>query len=203
MKIYSQKSTLPAIQTELLVVFHPLDGIIDGTLAILDKITDGQFTALEKLGALPKKAKRIRTFYQITGIKAKAVAVVGVENSEKGLRAVAAKLSGYLRGQSVTTAAIYLGGGEISSVPLQQQSRLLAQGLIDADYVCDKYKSDSKDREPLDVTFYAHNNEQFDTVDAAVRTGVAIANGMNSMKNLGNAPSNICTPKYLAKIARR
>ncbi|MCE0557665.1 leucyl aminopeptidase [Motilimonas sp. E26] len=41
------------------------------------------------------------------------------------------------------------------------------------------------------------------TNDAAVTLGQAIANGMNVTKQLGDLPSNICTPTYLAKFAAK
>ena len=40
------------------------------------------------------------------------------------------------------------------------------------------------------------------TAKAAVAQGIAVANGVDLTKNLGNLPSNICTPTYLANTAK-
>jgi leucyl aminopeptidase len=37
---------------------------------------------------------------------------------------------------------------------------------------------------------------------AAVRTGIAVANGMDLARDLGNRPPNVCTPSHLADVAR-
>ena len=37
----------------------------------------------------------------------------------------------------------------------------------------------------------------------AATRGTAIANGMDLTRDLGNLPSNICTPTYLANTARQ
>ena len=39
-------------------------------------------------------------------------------------------------------------------------------------------------------------------VAAAFKRGAALAEGMNLAKDLGNLPTNICTPSYLAKQAQ-
>jgi len=47
----------------------------------------------------------------------------------------------------------------------------------------------------------ARRSEQT-AAEAAVKQGVAIADGMTLAKNLGNLPGNICTPAYLAQQAQ-
>jgi leucyl aminopeptidase len=42
-----------------------------------------------------------------------------------------------------------------------------------------------------------------DTAKQAVRQAVAVANGMDLTRDLGNFPANICTPSYLANTARK
>jgi leucyl aminopeptidase len=40
-------------------------------------------------------------------------------------------------------------------------------------------------------------------VDAALKQGVALANGMDLTKRLGNLPGNVCTPTYLGEQAKK
>src|SRR5690606_13416626 len=40
-------------------------------------------------------------------------------------------------------------------------------------------------------------------LEAAARTGEAIADGMALARDLGNLPGNVCTPAYLADTARK
>lgn len=206
MKILSKKNKLDEISTDLLVLFSNTDGddkhLSDG-VAALDKLTGGQLSKLQAAGALPSKPGSIRSFYHLGGLQAKAVAVVGVENNRKGLEAAAAKISGYLRQQSISTAAVYVGDNAFDSLPSQESWQFLAQGMLSADYVCDTYKSTAKPRKPLEVVLLTDNDSQTKAVQKAVNHGTAIAGGMNLLKDLGNAPGNVCTPKYLAKAAKQ
>ncbi len=77
-------------------------------------------------------------------------------------------------------------------------------GATEAVYRFDKLKSKQDEvRRPLRrLTLTVQRRNEIAAAENAVRTGQAIAQGMNLAKDLGNLPGNVCTPTYLAEQAR-
>ncbi len=78
------------------------------------------------------------------------------------------------------------------------------QATEDAMYRFDQMKSKKEGtRRPLRrIIFSVPSRRELPEGEKAVRTGVAIASGMNLAKDLGNLPGNVCTPTYLAEQAK-
>ncbi|MDA8095508.1 MAG: leucyl aminopeptidase [Betaproteobacteria bacterium] len=74
---------------------------------------------------------------------------------------------------------------------------------MESTYRFDRLKSKQEElRRPLrKLTLSVSRRNELALGEEAVRRGVAIAQGMNLAKDLGNLPGNICTPSYLADQA--
>jgi len=72
-------------------------------------------------------------------------------------------------------------------------------------YRFDRMKSKPEEaRRPLKrLTFAVSRRGELKFGEAGLARGLAIAHGINLAKDLGNTPSNICTPEYLASEARK
>ena len=46
-------------------------------------------------------------------------------------------------------------------------------------------------------------NRKTKAIRAGVKLGVALSKGKNATRDLGNAPSNVCTPTFLANEAKK
>ncbi|KTC44486.1 aminopeptidase, partial [Pseudomonas putida] len=80
--------------------------------------------------------------------------------------------------------------------------RLLAETLIDGEYVFDRFKSKKADPRALQkITLLTQKSSQAD-VERAVTHAKAIASGMSFTKDLGNLPPNLCHPSFLAEAAK-
>jgi len=59
-----------------------------------------------------------------------------------------------------------------------------------------------KRSEPADVRFCLQDEQELPAAETALAEAVAISEGMNLARDLGNLPANICTPSYLAEQAQ-
>ena len=76
---------------------------------------------------------------------------------------------------------------------------VLTIALAQAVYRFDGLKKEAKPAALAEAVFYSGEH----ALQAALNVAEATVYGMDICKNLGNAPGNVCTPKYLADTARR
>nr|WP_294863949.1 leucyl aminopeptidase [uncultured Pseudogulbenkiania sp.] len=74
---------------------------------------------------------------------------------------------------------------------------------LDTLYRFDRFKTKSEDgpREPRKLTLAVPRRSDLADGEKGLQRGLAIGNGMNFAKDLGNLPGNVCTPDYLARQA--
>ena len=78
-------------------------------------------------------------------------------------------------------------------------TEVLTLALAQAVYRYDHLKKEAKPAALTEVVFYGGSHD----LQAALGEAEAAAYGINLCKDLGNAPGNVCTPKYLAETAQR
>lgn len=78
-------------------------------------------------------------------------------------------------------------------------AEVLVAALGEAVYRFDRFKSEAKPA-ALTAADFVHNQHGA-VVEAAVSRAQALLDGVNFCKDLGNAPSNFCTPTFLAETA--
>lgn len=174
----------------------------DATLTALDKATSGKLKQFLDKGHFPQKAGDYRTFYDLDGIAADALVVVNVKPSRKGLAKCASIAANFITKHKIASATFADNALATEGVDVAQGASILAKGLIDTAYACDDYKSTKADSLTTKVTVVSDatiNN----AVIAGINEGQAIGRGMNTYKDLGNAPGNVCTPKYLANFVKK
>ncbi len=202
MKIKIKDTAIEKVTTDVLVVGICENGHFTDNLSVLDSVTAGFFADLKKQKLLPKKNGSMRTFYNVPNIKAKSVVVVAYKLEKKSLEKVAKKLAGYFSEHKIKRAATTLVTDKFAGLSVSDTAKLIAQNLLSADYVCDEYKSEKEEKICTDVTFLTDKSSH-KQLAIGLEQGVAIAEGMNTLKALGNAPGNVCTPKYLAHYAKK
>ncbi len=81
-----------------------------------------------------------------------------------------------------------------------RQAALIAQNSL---YRFDAFKSttDARRRSLKKMVFTLPNRKNIGAAEQSLQEGLAISHGMTLAKNLGNTPSNVCTPSYLADQA--
>ncbi len=210
MQIQSISKAAAQLQTPALVVAIP--AVEAGTvvfaetlLADLDKAANGYFTTQGDAGRLPKKAGEVRTFFDVDGIAAASVVVVAVKTTQAGLAALAKTACQYARNYHLDemTLAVFNQQWKHQDAMLSAKeiAAVLAQQLLHADYRFSGFKAKQPEKPALSVNLLASDADK--GVKQGIKQGVAIAGGMNLLRDLGNLPGNVCTPKYLAKRAKK
>ena len=111
------------------------------------------------------------------------------------------KLTNQLKSSSVNNLSIIsdleFNNTNKNSWYLQQFVTRLVRGLYI--YTKTKKSNEKKESKLKQVTFINLNKKNKNTLNY----GLAIGNGINKARELGNLPANICTPKYLSSEARK
>ena len=120
----------------------------------------------------------------------------GLSNQRQVKKAVTAACGALNKTKSKT--ALWLGG--LLADNIEAEASIVAQSVNASLYHYKKHNAEkSPDLESL--TFWASEKPAIASVDAGLKYGAAVGEGMNTAKQLGNLPANICTPSYLAEQA--
>jgi leucyl aminopeptidase len=162
-------------------------------------LNDAALRQLVELNQFESKAGKALSLNLVEGFKAKHVIVVGLgdtpttdKNYIKALVAVS---------DALTTAKIkstMIQQVEIEGCDQQWMQRTTARVMQNATYQIQKVGADQTDESPVESIAM-----QSDADNAhELAQGQAIANGMALTRHLGDLPSNVCTPTYLADTAQ-
>ena len=172
----------------------------------LDKASRGAILAAVASGDISGKCGSTLILQAVAGITAKRVLLVGYGNDKDYSNKIFVKsLSAAfkaLRNTAATDVAIALNTKHaISDIAWKvEQAAVLA---IEGAYRFNQMKSkvDSKNvGKAVTLHFDGKVNEK--ALQAAIKRGQAIGEGMSLTKDLGNMPPNIATPAYLASTAK-
>jgi len=163
--------------------------------------------ALRKaLADLSGKAGATLLLRALPQVAAERVLLVGLgarkEFAESAYRDALRGAANALRELGAKDAALFLVDVKAGSRPLSWNLRQAVLGLREAFYRFDELKSQKKSPPPAlaHVTLPLSPSAQ---LEQALAEAQATADGMDLARTLGNLPSNICTPTYLAEQARK
>jgi len=163
--------------------------------------------ALKKaLGDLPRKAGATLLLRGLAGVAAERVLLVGMgerkEFSENAYREAVRGAAGALKDLEAKDAALFLVDTKVSSRPVSWNLRQAVLGVREALYRFDALKTQKKAGAPAleRVTLPLAASAQ---LEQALAEAQATADGAELARTLGNLPSNICTPSYLAEEAKK
>ena len=172
----------------------------------LDKASKGAIVAAVASGDITGKCGSTLLLQAVAGITAKRVLLVGYGNDkEYSNKIFVASLSAAFKALKNTAATDVTIALNSNHAPADiawkvEQSAVLA---IEGAYRFNQMKSkvDSKNvGKAVTLHFDGKVNEK--ALEAAIKRGKAIGEGMSLTKDLGNMPPNIATPAYLASTAK-
>jgi len=142
----------------------------------------------------------------LAGVAAERVLLVGLgekkDFGEAAYREALRAAAGALRDLGAKDAALFLVDLKVNEQPLSWNLRHAVLALSEAFYRFDQLKSQKKAAEPAlaAVTLPLPPAAQ---LKQALAEAQATAEGVALARTLGNLPSNVCTPSYLADEARK
>ncbi|MEW9570268.1 leucyl aminopeptidase [Rhodanobacter sp. Si-c] len=165
-------------------------------LTLIDRVSGGLLTRLRDERELPRKAGQTLFLHAVGGLSARRLLLVGIQDGESS---IPAKL---LKGARAAAVAIETSRARSIGWALGDSSELLALSVLalrDAHYRCDSYRQ--VEEEPLERTVCLFSAADDESTRGRVMQAVAMANGVDLARDLGNAPANVCTPAYLGNAA--
>jgi leucyl aminopeptidase len=206
---FTVQASAPAThRSDVLVVGAFADGTLSPAAEAINAASSGRLGALAKRGDLEMKPGSSLMLYDLPGTAAQRVLLIrlGAHNKldEKTFRealagTAKALAAGKARSAAVTLAELDLPGRSLAW-RVQQATRILADGAYRFDAPKDKTKRKQDSGARTIALLIA--GEVTPELEAAARRGQAIAEGMALAKDLGNLPGNVCTPAFLAEVAK-
>jgi leucyl aminopeptidase len=175
--------------------------------AHIDQAAAGLLSKLVKRGDFEGQIGQTALLPEVPGVKAERVLLVGCgkekELGDGGFRRAALAAITALNGTGVTEAISYLTALEVKNRDLHWKLRQSVDAACEAVYRFDEMKSKkTPPRHPFGkLGLHIPAGTKPVSVMPVLEQGRAIADGIKLTKDLGNLPSNICTPTYLAQRA--
>ncbi|MBI4989082.1 MAG: leucyl aminopeptidase [Rhodocyclales bacterium] len=176
----------------------------------LDKASGGFLTGILRRGDMEGKNGSTLLLHGTPGIAAGRVLLVGLgkeaEFGEKAYRDAVAATVRALKDTGSRNVLVTLSELPVARRNAAWRVRQAALAVHDTLYRSDQLKSkkDPDGAKPvLDGIAFSMAGKDARSAAVALVQGVAIAQGMNMTRELGNLPANICTPTYLAQQAQK
>ena len=192
-----------AIASDCIVVGAFADKTLSASAQALDIASGGRIAALIERGDVSGKTGKTALLYDLPGVSAPRVLVIGLGDAAKF------GVPQYLKAAGDAARALKEGAAEravftLSEVPVigRDAAWNIRQAVIAIGHACYRYyatlgeKNRDKGKSKLVSVAVAGNDA------VALNQGYAIAKGVTFTRELGNLPPNICNPAYLAEQAR-
>ncbi|CAH2782129.1 MAG: Cytosol aminopeptidase PepA (EC [uncultured Caballeronia sp.] len=181
---------------------------LTGAARDMDVATKGLISRVVKAGDMSGRAGTTLLVPEVTGIGASRVLLVGLGKQDafnqkaygEAVHAAWRVVLGSKIGQATFTLA---------QLPIQERTgdwavraAILALRELTYKFTQMKSKLDNGARSLKKVVFSVDSADE-KAAKVAVKQGVAIANGMDLTRDLGNLPPNVCTPTYLGQTAKK
>ncbi len=173
----------------------------------LDQLSDGFISNLIRRGDMEGKIGQTLLLHNVPNTLCDRILLIGCgrerELHDSQYRQIIAKATITLNDIGAMDAVCYLTELHVKGRDNHWNVRQAVETISDSLYTFEQLKS-KKDtaRRPLrKVTVSVSSRRDLHDSEAAVNEGLAIAQGVQLAKDLGNLPGNICTPTYLAETA--
>jgi len=175
----------------------------------LDSATSGYLSSILQRGDMDGKVGQTLLLHAVEAIPAQRILLVGcgkekdftIRQYKKAMAAAVKSLKDF----NVRDAVFYLADLPTKDLNQAQRIKLTAQAIHRGCYQFDQLKSkNGKSKVALQKAILnVADKHQLTKARLAVSMGNAVALGVNTARDLGNLPGNICTPSYLASTAQK
>lgn len=195
--------SVESLETDCLIVGVAPDGEFAPSADLINKASAGYLK--EVIGDLQGKAGETLLLHKLPGISAKRVLLAGLgkadERSDRNQLKIIKSIMTSLKAIRCKSAVIALDGLESADKDLYRQLRHNTEWASAELYQYDATKSKKADPISLESIGFLLSQDDAELGEFSISDGSAIANGIDTARELGNLPGNICTPSYLAEKA--
>lgn len=179
---------------------------LSGSTADIDNAASGGIRDILKQGDLDNKIGATLMLQQLPNVAAKRILLVSCGDKALDgsafdkLSATAAKV---LNNPGIKDAATCMVEVDVAARDASWKARSLAQAQVSAGYRFEQHKSTKSAKHSLTkLVVHSGDKKSNKAIETGIAQGHAIANGMQTARDLGNMAPNVCTPTYLAEHAR-
>ncbi|MFJ4347068.1 leucyl aminopeptidase [Pseudomonas sp. NPDC089401] len=207
MELVVKSVAAASVKTATLVVPVGEGRKLGAVAKAVDQAAEGAISAVLKRGDLAGKAGQTLLLQGLPGLKAERVLLVGSGKDEalgdRAWRKLVGSVAGVLKGLNGSDAVLALDDIAVNNRDAHYgKYRLLAETLLDSEYVFDRFKSQKAEPRALKKVTLLADKAGVAEVERAVKHASAIATGMAFTRDLGNLPPNLCHPSFLAEQAK-
>jgi leucyl aminopeptidase len=206
MELVVKSVAAASLKTATLVVAVGEGRKLGNIAKAVDEASNGAISAVLKRGDLAGKPGQTLLLHSLPGLKAERVLLVGSGKDalgDRSWRKLAVSVAGVLKSLGGSDAVLALDDIAVTGRDAHYgKYRLLAETLLDGDYLFDRFKSQKAEPRLLKKITLLADKAGLAEVERAVKHASAIASGMSLTRDLGNLPPNICHPSYLAEQAK-
>ena len=193
------------LKTACLIVPVKQGKNLTGTAKDIDKLTGGTLRRLTKSGDFTADSGQTFLLHGESGLAAERLLLVGLGDKAMSInefRKCVSSLIGIVKGTPAKEASLLLEGFKVEKRDTAWQLEQFARLGEDSDYQYSTTKAQKKKPQFKKFTLLVKDSKIASTARKSLAKGKAIGLGMNTAKQLGNLPANICTPGFLASEAR-
>jgi len=206
---FDVKSGSPAKQRSACVVVAVFDGRkLSSAGEEIDSASDGFIASILRRGDIEGRLGQTLLLHSVPNVLSDRVLLVGCgrerDFTEAQYRKVIAKTVNVLQETGAMDAVLFLPELSVKSRELDWKVQQAVEAAAETIYSFDQFKS-KKDasRRPLKkLVFNVPQRRDLADGEKAIARAMAITNGVKVTRDLGNLPSNVCTPTYLAERAQ-
>ena len=206
MEFSTKAGTPDRIKSGCVVVGVYADLKLTPAATLIDLASDGALSSAAKRNDLPTKRGNVLMMAGLPGLASDRVLVVGLgkrdELKAKGFAEVVRAAVKAINASGAGNALFTLADVSIPAMSVADNVRAIIVAAREAVFRSDELKSHKEDDGTLTKILFPVEKAEASSVNTAVALGVALANGCELTKRLGNLPPNICTPSYLADTAK-
>ncbi len=207
MEFSTKAGTPDRIKSGCVVVGVYADRKFTPSASLVDIASGGALAGAAKRDDLPAKRGSVLLMTGLTGLASDRVLVVGLGKKEelkaKGLAEVVRAAVKTLDTSGAGSALFTLAEVPIAGMSAADNVRNIIVAAREAVFRSDELKSQKEDAGSLAKIVFPVEKAEAASIGGAVALAVALANGCDLTKRLGNLPPNICTPTYLADTAKQ
>ena len=204
---FSIKAAAPEkLKTDCVAVAVFASAKLSPAALALDRASKGRISGILKRGDFDAKPGSTLMLYDLAGVMSKRVLLVGFgAQNETAAKELRDGVRGAVRAMAdvgISEAAFYVADIAVKDREAKWVTMQAAMTSLENSYRFDRLMSKSRgQRKNLKRIVFGLLRES-KVFGAALERGIAIGEGVNFARDLGNLPPNICTPAYLAEQAR-
>jgi leucyl aminopeptidase len=208
MKFNLDTTDIAKLRTDCIIVGIYEKGELTPQATKINEISQGHLEQIIQHNDFQGKIGQSLLLYQVPYLNVSRVLLVGCGKHEpcsvKDYKKIIQCSMKALASAKVKHITSCLTEIDVEKHNLAWKIKYTVESIADATYKFDHFKSNNESRTQVEaIGLHIPKQHATTACEAALDQALSIASGVELTKNLANTPSNICTPSYLAREAKK